>query len=164
MQYRVVPSPIGSLLLAAEAGVVRFLRFANDRRPARPERDWEPDDETLAAAEGELRAYFAGTLRRFSVPLEPQGTPFQARVWHQLRQIPYGTTISYQDLADRVGNRKAVRAVGLANGANPIPIMIPCHRVIGSNGSLVGYGGGLPVKRSLIALERGEQTLPAWED
>ena len=102
----------------------------------------------------QLRAYFSGRLEEFDLPLAPEGTPFQLEVWRRLCEIPYGETISYGELARRIGNPNASRAVGLANGSNPIPIIIPCHRVIGSNGKLTGYGGGLPIKEKLLALER----------
>ena len=107
----------------------------------------------------QLRAYFAGELEAFDLPLAPQGTPFQLAVWKRLCEIPYGETISYGELARRIGNPNASRAVGLANGSNPIPIVIPCHRVIGSNGKLTGYGGGLPIKEKLLALERRQLRL-----
>ena len=107
----------------------------------------------------QLRAYFAGELETFDLPLAPQGTPFQLGVWRRLCEIPYGQTISYGELARRLGNPNASRAVGLANGSNPIPIVIPCHRVIGSNGKLTGYGGGLPIKEKLLALERRQLRL-----
>jgi methylated-DNA-[protein]-cysteine S-methyltransferase len=107
----------------------------------------------------QLEAYFAARLRRFDLPLDLQGTDFQKRVWRQLEHIPYGETRSYLQIADAIGSPKAVRAVGAANGANPIPIVIPCHRVIGSSGKLVGYGGGLPLKKRLLSLE-GALALP----
>ena len=109
----------------------------------------------------QLTEYFAGTRTRFELPLAPEGTPFQQRVWKALLDIPYGETISYGELAARLGSRSASRAVGLANGSNPLPIVIPCHRVIGANGKLTGYGGGLPIKERLLALERGERRLLA---
>jgi methylated-DNA-[protein]-cysteine S-methyltransferase len=109
----------------------------------------------LMEAERQLRAYFAGDLRRFELPLDLTGTPFQQRVWRELLKIPYGETRSYGQLARDVGAPAAVRAVGAANGANPVPIVVPCHRVIGASGKLVGYGGGLPLKLRLLALERG---------
>lgn len=109
----------------------------------------------LREAERQLRAYFAGELRQFELPLEPEGTPFQQRVWMALVKIPYGETRSYMEIARSIGAPAAMRAVGAANGANPLPIVVPCHRVIGSSGKLVGYGGGLPLKRRLLALERG---------
>jgi methylated-DNA-[protein]-cysteine S-methyltransferase len=108
----------------------------------------------VADAVGQLRAYFAGQRRTFELPLAPEGTPFQQRVWRELLNIPYGQTISYGELARRLGNPNGSRAVGLANGANPISIVIPCHRVIGSTGKLTGYGGGLKTKQWLLALER----------
>ncbi|HMJ21899.1 MAG TPA: methylated-DNA--[protein]-cysteine S-methyltransferase, partial [Terriglobales bacterium] len=107
----------------------------------------------------QLQAYFAGELENFNLPLAPEGTPFQKEVWQRLCDISYGQTISYGELARRIGNPKASRAVGLANGSNPIPIVIPCHRVIGSNGKLTGYGGGLPIKEKLLALERHQLRL-----
>ena len=107
----------------------------------------------------QLRAYFAGDLESFDLPLVPAGTTFQLDVWNRLCEIPYGETISYGELARRLGNPNASRAVGLANGSNPIPIVIPCHRVIGSNGKLTGYGGGLPIKEKLLALERRQLRL-----
>ncbi len=107
----------------------------------------------------QLEAYFAGRLRAFEVKLAPEGTPFQLGVWHKLLEIPFGRTLSYGELAAAVGKPRASRAVGLANGANPIPIIIPCHRVIGANGKLTGYGGGLAIKEKLLALERGQAAL-----
>src|SRR5664279_2896526 len=107
----------------------------------------------------QLRAYFAGQLRRFDLPLDMEGTPFQLRVWRELERIPYGETRSYRQIAAAIGAPRAVRAVGAANGANPIPIVVPCHRVIGASGKLVGYGGGLPLKKRLLELE-GARALP----
>lgn len=173
IQYQAVQSPIGPLLLAGDNEGLRFLLFSPfDSRERRtlaqgrrgrnrvvPKPDWEPDRGFLKEPVKQLTAYFEGTLRKFDVPLAPEGTPFQQQVWRALCDIPYGETTSYGELARRVGNPKAVRAVGLANGSNPIAIIIPCHRVIGSNGSLVGYGGGLPVKEALLALERGQKRL-----
>ncbi len=116
-------------------------------------------DAPLSEAIDQLREYFAGTRRAFTVRLSPRGTPFQQRVWRALCDIPYGEMISYGTLAARIGQPTASRAVGLANGANPLPIIVPCHRVIGANGSLTGYGGGLPIKRQLLALERADERL-----
>ena len=111
------------------------------------------ENPLLREAEQQLRAYFSGDLRQFQLPFDLQGTPFQLRVWNELLRIPFGETRSYAQLAESVGSAKAVRAVGAANGANPAAIVVPCHRVIGSSGKLVGYGGGLPLKRRLLELE-----------
>jgi methylated-DNA-[protein]-cysteine S-methyltransferase len=114
---------------------------------------WTKDKAPFAEVMRQLRAYFDGKLKEFDLPLTLEGTDFQRRVWTSLMAIQYGETLSYAELAERIGNPKAVRAVGLANGSNPIPIIIPCHRVIGSNGSLTGFGGGLDTKKTLLALE-----------
>jgi methylated-DNA-[protein]-cysteine S-methyltransferase len=119
-------------------------------------------DDVVRAASDELSEYFDGRRQRFTVPVRPEGTPFQRRVWDELCLIPYGTTISYGELARRIGRPRAMRAVGLANGANPIAIIVPCHRVIGSNGRLTGYGGGLPTKERLLALEQGSAVRTLW--
>jgi methylated-DNA-[protein]-cysteine S-methyltransferase len=149
-----IESPLGPLLLAADETGLRNIEFVNGRRTARPDPTWREDPNPLREPVRQLRAYFAGDLKTFDLPLAPAGTPFQLAVWRKLCEIPYGTTISYGELARHLGNPNASRAVGLANGANPIPIVIPCHRVIGSNGKLTGYGGGLPIKEKLLALER----------
>jgi methylated-DNA-[protein]-cysteine S-methyltransferase len=159
MTYREMETPIGPLLMAGDAAGLRYLLFARGRDLARPDPAWLPEPRGFREPVRQLTAYFAGRLREFDFPLAPQGTTFQSAVWQELRRIPYGETISYGELARRLGNPKAVRAVGLANGSNPISIVIPCHRVIGSTGSLVGYGGGLPIKQALLALERGQHSL-----
>jgi methylated-DNA-[protein]-cysteine S-methyltransferase len=133
--------------------------FASEVQPPRPDPGWREDAAPLTETVRQLQAYFAGDLETFNLSLAPEGTPFQIEVWQRLRDIPYGQTISYGELARRIGNPKASRAVGLANGSNPIPIVIPCHRVIGSNGKLTGYGGGLPIKEKLLALERHQLRL-----
>ena len=156
MQYRKIDTPIGPLMLAGEDAGLRFLVFGNGRREVRPDPEWEPDRGLLKEPIRQLELYFRGKLRDFAVTVAPQGTDFQQSVWSQLQQIPYGETVSYGELARRLSKPKAVRAVGLANGSNPISIVIPCHRVIGSNGALVGYGGGLPIKQALLALESGQ--------
>ena len=120
---------------------------------------WKQDKAPFVEVIRQLQAYFDGELREFDLPLAPEGTEFQLRVWNTLRAIPYGETISYAQLAQKIGDPKAVRAVGLANGSNPIPIIIPCHRVIGSNGSLTGFGGGLSNKKKLLALESRQLSL-----
>jgi methylated-DNA-[protein]-cysteine S-methyltransferase len=159
MQYRSVDSPIGPLLLAGDGQGLRFLLFARGKSGARPKPDWEEDRGLLKEPVRQLTAYFAGKLRAFDIAIAPRGTSFQTQVWRALCDIPYGETTSYGELARHIGKPNAVRAVGLANGSNPIAIVIPCHRVIGSNGSLVGYGGGLPIKQALLALERGQRRL-----
>ena len=157
--YTQIESPLGPLLLVADAAGLRQILFVNGRHPAQPESSWEEDRTLLKETTRQLQAYFAGELENFDLQLAPEGTPFQLAVWHRLCDIPYGETISYGQLASRIGNPKASRAVGLANGSNPIPIVIPCHRVIGSNGKLTGYGGGLPIKEKLLALERRQLRL-----
>ena len=159
MFYTYLSSPIGSLLLAADNSGLREITFPKNGAPALPQPDWIEASSALAGPIRQLRAYFAGDLETFDLPLAPQGTPFQQKVWDELLDIPYGETISYGQLAKRIGNPNASRAVGLANGSNPIPIIIPCHRVIGSNGKLTGYGGGLPIKEKLLALERRQLRL-----
>ncbi|MGO9257447.1 MAG: methylated-DNA--[protein]-cysteine S-methyltransferase [Bryobacteraceae bacterium] len=121
--------------------------------------DPSPQNPLLVEALSQLRAYFAGRLREFRLPLSLAGTDFQIRVWRHLQTIPYGQTRSYSAIAQAIGRPSAVRAVGAANGANPVPIVVPCHRVIGANGKLVGYGGGLPLKRRLLELERMDETI-----
>jgi methylated-DNA-[protein]-cysteine S-methyltransferase len=154
-----MPSPIGPLLLASDEAGLRQIHFLNGRHRAKPDPAWREDPTPLAEPIRQLRAYFAGELETFDLPLAPQGTPFQLKVWKRLCGVPYGETISYGQLARRIGNPNASRAVGLANGSNPIPIIIPCHRVIGANGKLTGYGGGLPIKEKLLALERRQLRL-----
>jgi methylated-DNA-[protein]-cysteine S-methyltransferase len=154
-----IESPVGPLLLTADATGLRTIEFVNGRRPARPDPAWQENPEALKEPIRQLRAYFAGELESFDLPLSPAGTKFQLDVWKSLCDIPYGETISYGELARRIGNPNASRAVGLANGSNPIPIVIPCHRVIGSDGKLTGYGGGLPIKETLLALERRQLRL-----
>jgi methylated-DNA-[protein]-cysteine S-methyltransferase len=153
-------SPTGKLLLAADEVGLRYILFADGREPAAPRPQWREDAAPLRETIRQLRAFFAGKLREFDLPLAPEGPAFHGRVWRELCNIPYGETISYGELARRIGSPNAFRAVGRANGANPIAIVIPCHRVIGSNGKLTGYGGGLPRKELLLALERKQMPLP----
>jgi methylated-DNA-[protein]-cysteine S-methyltransferase len=153
--YTTMDSPVGPLRLVADESGLRRLEFHKHGFPDAPE-DWREDARALRDVSSQLAAYFAGRQKVFDFPLAPEGTPFQLQVWERLLEIPYGETISYGTLAERVGNPAASRAVGLANGRNPIAIVIPCHRVIGSNGTLTGYGGGLPNKQKLLALERGQ--------
>lgn len=153
-------SPIGPLLIAGDDAAVHSISFPKNGKARRPERGWiESRRGAVADAARQLTEYFAGDRKEFELPLAPQGTEFQRAVWQRLCEIPYGQTISYGELARRVGNPKASRAVGSANGANPIPIVIPCHRVIASSGGLGGFGGGLPVKSALLALEATQLTL-----
>ncbi len=159
MSYTHIESPLGPLLLVADEAGLRSIEFVTGNRRVRINPEWREDIEQLREPIRQLRAYFGGELETFDLPLEPQGSPFQLAVWRRLCQIPYGETISYGELARRLGNPKASRAVGLANGTNPIPIVIPCHRVIGSNGKLTGYGGGLHIKEKLLALERRQLRL-----
>jgi methylated-DNA-[protein]-cysteine S-methyltransferase len=150
--YTELKSPLGAITLVAEQKMLIGLYMADQRHGCRRQDFWQRDDEdeVLSSARAQLSDYFRGSLKEFIVPLLLKGTEFQRQVWHELAKIPYGTTISYKELGRRVGNPAAARAVGLANGRNPISIIIPCHRVIGVSGELTGYGGGLPRKRALL--------------
>lgn len=150
-------TPVGRLMVAGdESGLkhVSFLKTQFSPSEVQPAEDWEPGERKLGEALRQLKAYFKGRLRDFDLPLNADGTEFQKRVWDELCRIPFGETVSYGDVARAIGNPAASRAVGLANGKNPIAIIVPCHRVIGSNGKLVGYGGGLDQKQILLDLER----------
>jgi len=157
--YQWMDSPVGRLLLVADELGLRQAWFAEGRTPPVVDALSRLGGAALDEPARQLRAYFAGELQHFDLPLKPEGTAFQTRVWELLQEIPFGETISYGELARRAGNPAASRAVGLANGSNPIPIIIPCHRVIGSNGKLTGYGGGLPTKRWLLDFERSRSGL-----
>jgi methylated-DNA-[protein]-cysteine S-methyltransferase len=146
-------TPIGPLVVAAEGAGVRHIILRNDRYAGLDRSGWRRDPAALRAVREQLLGYFAGQRTSFELPLDPVGTPFQLRVWRCLAQIPYGATWSYADVARHIGAPKAVRAVGAANGRNPLPIVLPCHRVIGADGSLTGFGGGLEVKAALLQLE-----------
>jgi len=153
--HKVIDSPYGPLTLVADDGVLCGL-YMVDQRHRPPEESFGPRDDTgLGETEAQLEAYFAGELKEFTVELRLNGTEFQKTVWAQLLTIPYGETRTYGQLADALGNSGASRAVGLANGKNPISIIVPCHRVIGASGDLTGYGGGLDRKRRLLDFERG---------
>lgn len=141
-------TPIGPLVLAGDREALRIVRFHGHQDEA-----WVVDRAPFRGAIEQLKAYFAGKLTEFDLVLAPEGTPFQVSVWRALQEIPYGETTTYGAVAKLVGRPTAIRAVGAANGANPIPIIIPCHRVIGSNGKLTGFGGGLPTKEKLLKLE-----------
>jgi methylated-DNA-[protein]-cysteine S-methyltransferase len=157
MHYSTISAPIGDLTLVSEGdAAIVGLYFANHRGGSSAvDTAWTEDGGVpiLQEATKQLDEYFAGTRTTFDLPLRPIGTAFQLVVWEQLRQIPFGETISYGELARRVGNPAASRAVGMANGRNPISIIVPCHRVIGADGSLTGFGGGVDVKRKLLELE-----------
>jgi len=157
--YQWTESPVGRLLLVADEGGLRELLFARGRTSPAIDASWKNNDHLLREAIRQLRAFFAGERQHFDLELNPHGTGFQQRVWRALQEIPFGETISYRELARRLGNPAASRAVGLANGSNPIAIIIPCHRVIGSNGTLTGYGGGLENKRWLLDFERSQLRL-----
>ena len=149
-----VDSPVGPLFVAADEDGMRAIEFCRNRHPVKRQDDWrEGDNALLRRARAQLDEYFAGARRTFDLPLSPAGTEFQRGVWTTLATIPYGETISYAQLATRVGKPSAMRAVGAANGRNPLPIVLPCHRVIGADGALTGFGGGLPTKQFLLKLE-----------
>ncbi|MGV0783493.1 methylated-DNA--[protein]-cysteine S-methyltransferase [Mycolicibacterium sp. XJ775] len=159
LQYRTMDSPVGLLTLAGRDGRLRHLRMVD--QTYEPSREgWERDDAAFPDAVDQLTAYFAGDLTEFELELDMVGTQFQRRVWEALQTIPYGETCSYGEIARQIGSPSGSRAVGLANGHNPIGIIVPCHRVIGANGSLTGYGGGLDRKRALLELEKS-RTMPA---
>jgi methylated-DNA-[protein]-cysteine S-methyltransferase len=155
MYYTHVPSPLGKILVAGDDQGLRQMWF-EEGTGARPAGEgWKRDKVALRDVIDQLRAYFDGELKAFTLDLAPVGTPFQQDVWRELQQIPHGETISYGELARRIGRPTASRAVGAANGANSLPIVIPCHRVIGSTGKLTGFGGGLWIKEALLAHESG---------
>lgn len=147
-------SPVGPLRLVAGGAGLRVVAFARERHAPAPGPAWRPDHGAFDAVREQLDAYFAGALHRFDLPLDPVGTPFQRRVWAALREIPSGTTVSYGELAARLGVPGAARAVGRANARNPLAIVVPCHRVVGSDGRLTGYAGGLARKEHLLGLEQ----------
>ncbi len=151
--HRRIESPAGPLVIAADDSGLRHIEFHHNRHPANRDAWRGGDNDVLKATEAQLGEYFAGTRTHFELPLAPQGTDFQQIVWQELACIPYGETISYVQLAQRVGKPTASRAVGAANGRNPLPIVLPCHRVIGADGALTGFGGGLPMKQFLLKLE-----------
>jgi methylated-DNA-[protein]-cysteine S-methyltransferase len=149
--YLLLDTPIGPLRLVSTGSALAAIEFPG--RHSTAETDRQQSDPALALAARQLTEYFAGKRKRFELPLAPQGTPFQQSVWAALAQIPWGALRSYADIARAIERPKAVRAVGAANGRNPLPIVVPCHRVIGSNGSLTGFAGGLEIKRRLLELE-----------
>ena len=158
MRYTTVQSPIGELLLLADDAGLRGLHMQDGPGPVTLEPAWRASPDDFDAVGHQLAEYFAGERAAFDVPLALEGTPFQRTVWGALQDIPYGQTISYGELARRIGRPSAIRAVGLANGRNPVSLIVPCHRVIGGDGSLTGYGGGIERKRFLLELE-GARTM-----
>ena len=160
MDYCYLDTPIGELLLAGDDGALCLVGFPEGSMRKDPEPDWIYNEKPFAAARQQLTEYFAGQRREFDLSLRLSGTEFQMSVLRALQQIPYGETTSYAEIAERVGRPKAVRAVGAANGRNPIPIIVPCHRVIGSHGELTGFGGGLDTKEALLRLEAEHSQFP----
>ena len=153
MYYCYLDTPIGELLLAGEDGALSLVGFPKGSMRRDPEADWIYNEKPLAEARRQLKEYFAGERKTFDLPLQLGGTEFQVSVLEALQKIPYGETVSYGEIAKRIGRPKAMRAVGAANGRNPIPIVVPCHRVIGSSGDLTGFGGGIDTKEALLRLE-----------
>jgi len=160
MYYCYLETPIGDLLLAGDEDALYLIGFPEGSMRREPEDDWIFSEKPFADAREQLSAYFAGNRKSFDLNLKPGGTEFQMQVLDELQKIPYGTTTSYGDIAKRIGRPKAVRAVGAANGRNPIPIIIPCHRVIGSSGDMTGFGGGIPTKEALLRLELEHSQFP----
>ena len=153
MYYCYLDTPIGDLLLAGDEQTLSLVGFPKGKMRRDPDADWIYNEKPFEAVREQLHEYFAGERKDFDLPLSLSGTEFQLQVLEELQRIPYGETTSYGDIAKRIGRPKAVRAVGAANGRNPIPIIVPCHRVIGSGGDLTGFGGGLDTKEALLRLE-----------
>ena len=160
MLYCHMPTPVGELLLAGTTEALRLVSFPRGKQAQVPTAHWERSDSAFGEVKTQLNAYFAGELKVFDLALDIQGTEFQRTVLAELQNIPYGETRSYKDVAKRIGRPDAVRAVGAANGRNPLPIIVPCHRVVGADGGLTGFGGGLPTKRFLLDLERRHSRSP----
>lgn len=161
--YTIMPSTLGNILIARTELGISHISFQDGDSALSPHPDWIQDDTAFNDAISQLNAYFAGELHAFDLPLAPEGTDFQQDVWQRLQEIPYGQTMTYGEIAQDLGNPNASRAVGAANGRNPIPIVIPCHRVIGHNGKLTGFRGGLAFKEALLGLERDGRLLMAWQ-
>lgn len=153
LYYDRFDTPIGPLTVAADENGVRHILFAENRHDAKGREHWQRDADAVAEPRRQLLEYLHGKRRQFDLILAPAGTDFQLDVWQMLARIPFGSTWSYRELAERIGKPTATRAVGAANGRNPLPIVLPCHRVIGNNGALTGFGGGLPTKAALLRLE-----------
>ncbi len=158
-QYCYYQSPLGKLLLIGNEGILEELHFPNAAEEVCTGQDRQYNETVFDEVLTQLTEYFAGKRQVFDFKIMPKGTDFQKRVWQELQKIPFGKTASYGEIAERIGNAKACRAVGMANNKNPIPIIVPCHRVIGKNGSLIGFGGGLDLKRQLLDLENGASSL-----
>ena len=156
MNYSFVDSPLGRLLLAGNDSALCYVGLPEGKARITPRQGWQLVDNGFPEAAQQLQEYFSGARESFSIGLSPTGTDFQRSVWSALREIPYGQTRTYKQIAEVVGRPRAVRAVGAANGANPLPILVPCHRVIGASGSLTGFGGGLAAKSYLLGLESAE--------
>jgi len=154
LSYTTLESPLGPILLVGSPTGLRMVSFLSGENPIAPECGWRHEPHLFAEAAQQIHAYFTRELQSFTLVLEPRGTPFQLAVWEALRAIPYGKTLSYGEIARRIGKPAAVRAVGAANGRNPLPLIVPCHRVIGFDGSLTGYHGGLAIKERLLAIEQ----------
>jgi methylated-DNA-[protein]-cysteine S-methyltransferase len=152
--YQYMKSPVGKLLVAGDEKGLHLINFPRNGKPSLPESEWKENPKPLQEVLRQIEAYFAGKLKAFSLDICLNVTPFQKKVLTALRRVPYGQTISYGELAKKIGNPKASRAVGQANARNPIPIVIPCHRVIGCSGKLTGFGGGIEVKQALLDLEK----------
>lgn len=159
MYYCYLDTPIGDLLLAGDEEALALVGFPQGSMRRDPEPDWIYNEKPFAEVRRQLNEYFAGERKTFELPLKLTGTEFQVQVLEELQRIPYGETKSYRDIAESIGRPKAVRAVGAANGRNPIPIIVPCHRVIGSHGELTGFGGGLDTKEALLRLEAENSAL-----
>ncbi len=153
-QYCYYLSPIGKLLLVGADSLLEELHFPGEPAQQEIPDDWQCNEQCFQQALQQLSEYFSGSRQQFDLQIAPKGTAFQQSVWEELRKIPFGRTASYGEIAQRIGNPKACRAVGLANARNPLPIIVPCHRVIGKNGTLTGFGGGLELKQQLLDLER----------
>ena len=152
--YCYLDSPLGKLILAGDKNFLKLIEFPDQKKEKKPEKNWLYSEPRFKSESDELIRYFEGELKKFSIKCQITGTAFQNKVLDELKKIPYGQTMSYSDIADRIGHPKAYRAVGSANGKNRLPIIFPCHRVISNNGDLGGFSGGLSIKRKLLELEK----------
>lgn len=159
IMYTIIDSPLGGILLARSPLGLTCINFQDGSEPIHPPAGWQLEPQALAEAARQVRAYFDGELQQFEQTLSPGGTAFQQQVWRAMQEIPYGETQTYASLARRVGRPLAARAVGSASSRNPLPVVVPCHRVVGSDGSLTGYSGGLHLKQALLNLERQKKAI-----